>query len=181
MKISYLLKFAVCVFAFTMLMTSCGKENIEEVEETVEEIQPVILITLNGVTTQYTAYAAYCEINGATALSVSNNPDILDNEFWNTGSLAEDDFVVHYRTDGTTTTSMGGAVFNSDFMGQPILAFVQDTEADVTINDANSTAVSGGLSGTFFTGVPGPNTTTVDYSVDFLAEVDASLTPLFCY
>lgn len=183
MKNSIILKFALVIFFLSFIMTSCSKENVEIIEEKEVEQQstPVLLITMNGVTTQYDAYAAYCNENGVEAVAVSNNPDILDNEFWTTGSLAENDFVVHYRNDGTTEISLGGAVFNSEFMGQQILLFVQDTEATVNITDANETFVTGDMSGTFFTGIPGPNATTVDYSVQFSAEVDSDLVPLFCY
>ena len=180
MKKSLLFKFVVCLFAVATIVSSCAKENKDVIEETVEDINPVLLITINGVTNQYDAYAAYCNDNGVEALSVSNNPLLLDT-LVDITNFEEDDFLVYYRNDGTTITTMGGATFVTDMNGQPFTTVSLDSDADITIDEANSTFVQGSMSGTFFVTVPGPNATTADYSVEFLAEVDPNLVALFCY
>ncbi len=180
MKNSIFFKFAFCMFALTFFMTSCSKENVEEIEETVEVIQPVMALTISGTTTNYTAYAAYCNVNGVEAVAVSNNEALLDTDVW-TANLAEDDFILHYRNDGTLITTMGGAAFATEVNGQPGLTLSLDTEATVTIDEANSDFVNGSMSGTFFIDIPGPNAQTADYSVEFSAEVNPSVTPVFCY
>lgn len=166
------------MFAFSIFMTSCAKEeNIEVVEETVEEIQPIMALTINGVTNTYDAYAAYCEENGVVSATVSNNQALLDGPI-NTEDLAIGDFIVLYRNDGTNpVVTLGGAGFENSNGEQ---WFVLDTEATVNITEANSTVVSGDMEGTFFLGVPGPNAETADYSVEFTAEVIPGITPVLC-
>ena len=161
-------------------MTSCSKDNVDIIEE--EEIGPVeskISITMRGATVDYDAYAAYCNVDGVESLAVSNNPDILDNEFWSTGSLSENDFVVHYKNDGSVITSLGGAVFESEFMGQPILTFSLTPDATVNITASNSDFVTGDMTGSFLIGAP-DSPEFVDFTVDFTAEVIGDLVPLFC-
>ena len=183
MKNSFLLRFAICLFALSTILTSCSKENKEEIVETVEVIETGMEVTLRGVTTTYDAYAAYCNDNGIESFSVSNNPDLLGNDFW-TGSLAEDDFIIHYRKDGTSEFALGGVVLEGELNGQPTytVSLTDDTSVDITVDEANSTQVLGSMSGDFFD-IPDPVTGVlngVPFSVTFAAEVDSALVPIFC-
>lgn len=202
MKNSFLLRFAICLFALSTILTSCSKENSEVVEETIEEAKPLLLISMNGLTTEYNAYAAYCNNNGSEAITVSNNPALLDEFNW-IGSMAADDFIILYKNDGTTEVSIGGTAFTViNTNGDEVVAAVLSGDADVNITESNSTQVAGDMSGTFtvqtdeftesFTfgegddelvidvSAPGVNETTVTFSATFLAEVDPLATPVLC-
>ena len=183
MKNSFLLRFAICLFALSTILTSCSKENTEVIEETVEVIETGMEVTLRGVTTTYDAYAAYCNTNGIESFSVSNNPNLLGNELW-ANSLADEDFIIHYRKDGTTEFAIGGTVLLTEFNGQPAytISFTDDSTVDIVIDEANSTEVLGSMSGDFLEFVDPITGTfnTVPVSVTFAAEVDPNLVPILC-
>jgi len=183
MKNSILFKFAFVVLALSFMMTSCSKENTEVIEEKVEVLEQGMTVTLRGVTTNYDAYAAYCNENGIESFSVSNNPDLLGNDLWS-GSLAEDDFIIHYRNDGTSEFALGGATFEVDYNGQTIkvLSMTDDSSINITIDEANSTQVLGAMSGDFVVPVdPIAGTFNMEaFSVTFAAEVDPAVVPVFC-
>jgi hypothetical protein len=166
MKNSILFKFALCMFAFTFFMTSCSKENVEVIEEEVVVIQPIMALTVNGVTTEYDAFAAYCNENGKEYLQVSNNQLLLGGEL-----IAEDfqlnDFLIIYGNDGTNSTTLGGAAFEDVVGGTTITAIVIDAAAAITIDEANSDLAEGSMTGSFNL----PSGETVDYAVTFTAEV----------
>jgi hypothetical protein len=166
MKNSILFKFALCMFAFTFFMTSCSKENVEVIEEEVVVIQPIMALTVNGVTTEYDAFAAYCNENGKEYLQVSNNQLLLGGEL-----IAEDfqlnDFLIMYGADGTDTSTLGGAAFEDVVGGTTMTAIVLDGAATITIDEANSELAEGSMTGTFNL----PSGVTADYTVTFTAEV----------
>ena len=183
MKNSILFKFALVVFALSFMMTSCSKENVEVIEEKVEALDQGMAVTLRGVTTNYDAYAAYCNDNGIESFSVSNNPDLLGNDLWSS-SIAEDDFIIHYRNDGTTQFALGGATFEVELNGQTtkVLSITDDSSANITIDEANSTQVLGAMSGDFLVPIdPLAGTFNMEaFSVTFVAEVDPAVVPVFC-
>lgn len=165
LKFSKLFSFA---FAFTLFFASCEKENFDVVEEeVVETIESVMALTMNGVTTEYDAYATYCAgDDGSVFLSVSNNQVLLD-----TVLLFDDfmvnDFLIYYGNDGVEVTTIGGATFTEDIGGTPFTSVVLDGEAVIIIEEANDQFVQGSMTGVFqlFSGDE------VNYSVEFTAEV----------
>ncbi|MFK8009544.1 MAG: hypothetical protein AB8H03_24495 [Saprospiraceae bacterium] len=183
MKNSIFFKFAFCMFALTFFMTSCSKENVEVIEETVETLEIGMAVTLRGVTTTYDAYAAYCNVNGTEAYSVSNNAELLNNDIW-TATLAEGDFVIHYKNDGTSEFFLGGTILEGEFNGQPItaLSMTDGNTANISVTEANSTQVVGSMDGDFLF-ITDPVTNTfemVPFAVTFTAEVDPNVVPVFC-
>lgn len=189
MKILSISKYAMFLFAFGLLLTSCAKENTDETEE-VAETNYEIEISLRGVTNTYDAYAAYCNENGIESFSVSNKLNLLDNDVWTT-DIVEGDFVIHYRSDANGSFTLGGAIIESTLTdGTVIKNFTTAVESsegenplvDVNITTANSTEVIGSMSGDFLV-ILDPITQQFDqvpFAVRFAGEVDPSLTPIYC-
>lgn len=174
---SLIFRFTICFFSLSVLLTSCSKENSEEMETVIEDIEFIMEVTLRGETTTFDAFAAYCNENGIESFGVSNNKDLLSNEFW-AGSLAADDFIINYRKDGSSEFTISGATFETTLNGVPGLIISQDLDNDVVIDEANATQVIGSLSGTF---IIDPLTGEMaSYSATFAAEVDPDIVPILC-
>lgn len=189
MKHLRILNFALCLFTFSLLMTSCSKENVEEIEE-VTETTYEMRVTLRSTLRSYDAFAAYCNQNGVESFSVSNNLELLDNDNW-TEDIEDGDFVIHYRSDADGALSLSGAIIESTTpSGDTIKNFstaVDDpnsgqTLATLTIDTANSTEIIGSMSGDFLVLID-PLSGVIDqvpFEVSFAGEVDPSLTPILC-
>ncbi len=178
MKKSFLYRFAFCLFALPLILTSCGKENKETIEEIVEEFNPSMLLTINGVSNEISAYAAYCNVDSIESFSVSNNPAILDNDLW-TGLISEGDFVIHYKKDPTLEFTLSGAVFNLvDPNGESFIGLTQGLDNDIIIDEANNEQIIGSMSGEFLINLATGET--APYEVEFAAVVDPNKIPVYC-
>ena len=179
MKNLAILRYGMCLFVFSLLITSCSKEEAEEIIETPIETEYKMEVTLRGSTTTYDAFAAYCNTNGIESFSVSNNADLLGNDLWSS-DIEEGDFVVHYRSDANGEFSLGGTIFDTN--GIKVLTITDDSSVDITVDAANSTEVLGSMSGDFLV-ITDPVAGTVEFvpfSVSFAGEVDGSLVPILC-
>jgi len=190
MKSKTILKYTFLFFAFTLFLASCADDNfdeIEEIEETIEEEMEETVyemqIVLRNDTTVTDAFGAYCDQNGVTAWSVSNNLDLLGNDLW-TGDINDGDFVIHFREDANSAFTLGGTIISSDVNGQTFktLSLTDESLIDVTVDTANSTEIIGSMSGTFLVLVDPiqPVLDTVSFAVNFAADIDPALIPIFC-
>lgn len=169
MKDSFFLKFTFCIFTLAIFMTSCSKEENKEIieEQVIETVEPILLITINGVTNEYNAYASYCNDNGKEFLQVSNNQLLLDTTLI-VENFQVDDFLLFYTSDGENEFALGGATFEDDFNGTPITSVILDAEAaEITIDEITSEYAKGSMTGEFTL----LNGNTAPYSVEFTAEI----------
>lgn len=182
MKSLTILKTALFMFAFALLMTSCTKENSDTLEDVVEE-KYQMEVTVRGSSTTYDAYAAYCNVDGIESFSVSNNVALLGNDLWSE-DIVEGDFVIHYRKDESSEFSLGGTIIESTVDGETLKNFTltDDSLIDIAVDTANETEVLGSMSGNFLVlvDVVDVEFESVPFSVTFAGEVDSDLTPIFC-
>lgn len=181
MKSLTIMKYVLCLAAFSLMMTSCSKENSEEVE--VVDKDYGMEVTIRSSSSTYDAYAAYCNENGIESFSVSNNADLLGNDVW-AENIADGDFVIHYRNDGTDEVTIGGTLIESTAGGQTLktLSLTDSSLADITIDTADASEVTGSMTGDFLVLI-NPLTQefeTVSFSVTFAGEVDSAITPILC-
>lgn len=176
------LKFAFLFLVVTATITSCSKENVEEIVETPIGTEYKMEITLRGSSTSYDAYAAYCNENGVESFSISNNAALLGNDLWSS-DVADQDFVVHYRKDANSEFFLGGTIIESTFDGQPLTNFTLTDESavDFTIDVANETEVIGSMEGDFLILINLDGALEeVPFSVTFAGQVDPAIVPIFC-
>ena len=164
-----LLKFTLSLFVLSLLFTACTKEDsdlIEEKKEVIENPELVLRVTIDGETSITDAYAAYCEVDGKQAVQVSNKEVLLGDEI-NVENFAAGDFLVYHFVNGEDSGSIGGATFEDNDNGLPILSVILDAQAEVVIDSADEELVTGSMTGTFNLA----NGSTADYSVEFVAPV----------
>ncbi len=186
MNFSKYFKIFALLLTVGVFITSCTKENVDEVKE--ETIQDVIVfedpapiaagmrIILNGDTVSYdNAFAAYCNDGAGTEyLQISNKAEFLGDTIDFTGVEVDDFLIYNFITpDGDFT--VGGTVFEDTFMGYPITVLGFDAETELTISNQTADEVSGVATGILFSpdnGIIG------DFTVDFIADIVQTST--FC-
>ena len=172
------LKSLLFLFVLSLTITSCKQDNIEEIEVFIEEIpeeevQSVMALTINDITTNYDAYAAYCTNTetGDEFIQISNNEFLLD-----TIVFAEDiqinDFVILTTISSEQSTSIASAVIQDSLNGVPVNNFVFDAEASILIDEINEEYVEGSMSGNFMS----LSGNSISYSVEFTAEIISAVT-----
>ena len=176
------LTYLFCLFAFTALLSSCSKENSDEIEDIIVT-EYKMDVTMRGVSVIYDAYAAYCNENGVESFSVSNNLNLLSNDAW-ANDISGGDFVIHYRKDDSSEFSVGGTIIESTIDGEIVKNFTltDDSQVEIIVDTANSTEVIGSMSGNFLVIADpiAPDFEFVPFSVNFAGEVDSELEPIFC-
>jgi len=142
--------------------------------EEVEEYLPRFEITIDGSTTEYEGYAAYCKINDIESFSVSNNEDLLGNDLW-AESLAQYDFVINYRKDQTSEFTINGTALEVNSQGQVDRVY-QDLNGITNITQIDEKQIVGRISGNFLK----DNGEVIEYSVEFASLVIPGVTPILC-
>lgn len=166
-SVSKIIKFSIFSFVFTFFLTSCQKDNYDEVkEEVVETIVPKMKIQIGSRTIEHNAYATYCAANGKIFFNVSNNQVLLDTAVLS-NDFKVDDFLIFYAKEGTQVSTLGGASFTENIGGTPITSVVFDPAATITIAEASAQTVKGSMTGNFQL-LSGNQ---VPYSVEFTARV----------
>jgi len=171
MKKSLILKSIFLMFATSLILISCApEENIEEItietEEIPEEFESVMALTINNITENYDAYAAYC-YNAETGnewIQITNNSVWLDT-LVGAPDIALNDFVIYHVTNEGQIGSFAMAVIQGESFGMTANVLVFN-EADVIIDEVNETYIKGSMKGTFAF-----QNNSVDFDVEFAAEI----------
>jgi hypothetical protein len=184
--------------AFTLVFTSCDKQNIDEVLEevgnvptnniqsttgtTITPVKPnnsnnTATIAFQGSSTVINAYASYCNLNNKEFLTVTNNQALLSNSSVftiNSNDLDNGDFIIAYAIDTTGATPVDFVVWsNMDTTQTPSLIDIL-IDAPNTLSfsvDPVLNSVKGNMSGTFTTGILTGNPANSPYTINFDANI----------
>jgi len=139
-------KFFCSIFAVSLLITSCTKEDMDMdivEEEKMGATTFYMNATINGVTYEHLAHASYCNANDKEFFQVTNRPEFL------TDSL---DFNILKPNDGSDSTLEVGdfmLIYSSDYNGRPVTMIGTATEGDDGVVNAYSFFLNEGDESTY--------------------------------
>ena len=168
--------------AFSLMFTSCEKQNVDEIIEEVTELpaddkERKISIISQGNTTVLDAYAAYCNQNNKEYLTVTNNQALLSNTTVvsvSSDDLDNGDFVILYVIDSIGATPVDVVLWSSiDTTQSPtIIEFLAGSSSTFTFSvDPLLNEVQGNMTGNFVTGLLGGNPVFIPFTVSFDADI----------